>query len=166
MFTVRDYQKKDIPLRVKWLNNEQINKYLGTNLQEKTTSEKQIEWFKKYSNDISKKFFTFEYNKKPVWFMGFSNINFTNKNADIFIMIGEEEYLGRGLWEKAMKRLIKYWFRELELHKISLWVFEENTPAFNLYKKIWFEIEWTLVDDAFFGWKYHNTLLMSIFNGK
>lgn len=164
MFTVRDYQKKDIPLRVKWFNNEKINQFLSNENQGKTNLEKQTDWFKRYSRDISKKFFTFEYDKKPIWFMGFSNINFTNKNADIFIMIWEDEYLGKGLWETAMKRLIEYWFGELELHKICLWVFDENTRALNLYKKLWFEIEWTLVDDAFFEEKFHNSLLMSIFN--
>jgi len=82
----------------------------------------------------------------------------------LFIMIWEEEYLGKWFWKEAMQWILNFAFKELELHKVCLWVYEENKSAVNLYKKLWFEIEWTLIDDAYFGWKFHNSLLMAVFN--
>lgn len=160
----RKHLEEDIPYRVKWLNNKVITKYLWTNPWEKTIVEKQKKWFENYKNDPNKKFYTICDNEMPIWFMWLSNINKTNKNAEIFIMIWEESYHSKWIWRIAMKALMYVWFEKLKLHKLNLWVFEENLPAVNLYKSLWFKIEWIMKEEAYFDWIFHNTLSMAIFN--
>ncbi|MBU0647685.1 GNAT family N-acetyltransferase, partial [Patescibacteria group bacterium] len=108
MIKIRKHLAKDIPYRVKWLNNPQVNKYIGDEIGQKTTLKKQKEWFKNYQKTKNKKFFTICDNSKPIGFMGLSSVSAKNKNADLFIAIGEDDYRGRGFGRAAMQWLIDY----------------------------------------------------------
>ncbi len=162
--SIRKHMESDIPYRVKWLNNSKVNTFLWADPRKKTNKKKQKIWFEEYKKSRNKKFFTFLSWNKPIWFMWFSNYSKINRNSEIFIMIWEEEYLWKWIWEYCMKWLISYWFNSINLNKISLSVFEDNIPAVNLYKKIWFKVEGRLVDEVYFWWKYYTSLLMAIFN--
>lgn len=98
--------------------------------------------------------------------MGLSHIDKMNGNADVFIAIGDDNYRGKGFGTKAMQYLIKYGFTTLKLHKINSGVFSENAPAINLYKKLGFGVEGILKDEVYFAGRYHDQILMSIFNTK
>ena len=164
MINFRAHKKSDIEYRVAWLNNPKINKYIGQFPGQKTTLAKQKEWFKKYEQDKSKKFFTICDDKKPIGFMGFSGIDKVNRNANIFIAIGDDDYRGKGIGKNALEWLIDYGFKKLKLHKINLGVFEKNICAIHLYKKFGFVVEGILKDEVFFDGKYHNQILMAKFD--
>ncbi len=160
---IRSHLEKDIPYRVKWLNDDIISKYIWTVSNEKTVLKKQEEWFRNYRKDKNKRFFTICDNEEPIWFMWLSNISKINKNAELFIMIWEISYHWKWVWRLALNALIKIAFDKYNLHKLNLWVYEENLPAVWLYKSLWFKIEWRFIEEAFFDWKFHNTLSMAIF---
>lgn len=166
MIKIRPHIISDIPYRVIWLNNPNVNKFIGELPGQKTTLKKQKTWFDKYLKDSNKKFFTISYGRTPIGFMGLSRINKANRNADAFIAIGDDKYRGKGFGKIAMQYLVEYGFTKLGLHKINLGVFEKNKPAINLYKKLGFTIEGKLKDEAFFDGKYHNQILMAIFNNR
>jgi UDP-4-amino-4,6-dideoxy-N-acetyl-beta-L-altrosamine N-acetyltransferase len=163
MIKIRIHKRIDIPFRVKWLNNPRANKFTGENISETTTLIKQKEWFDNYQKNKNKKFFTISDNDKPIGFMGFSNINLVNKNCDLFIMIGEDDYRGRGVGKIAMDWLIDYGFKKLKLHKINLGVIADNIPAVKLYKKLGFKIEGTMIDEVRYKNKYYNFYSMALF---
>lgn len=163
MISIRLHKKIDIPLRVKWLNNPLANKYIGDELGKRTTIKKQEKWFKNYQKDSSKKFFTILFNKKPVGLIGLSNISKQNRNADLFIVIGEDDYRGKGIAKEAMKWILDYGFNKLELHKINLGVIEDNKVAVNLYKRLGFKIEGKMIDEVYHNNKYYNFLSMALF---
>ena len=48
MIKIREHLEEVIPYRVKWLNNPQVNKYIGDEIGQKTNLEKQKEWFVNY----------------------------------------------------------------------------------------------------------------------
>ncbi|MDD3284708.1 MAG: GNAT family protein [Patescibacteria group bacterium] len=163
MITIRSHQKTDIPFRVKWLNNVDANIFIGRELNKKTTLKKEKEWFDNYKKDKNKKFFTILDNKKPIGFMGLSNINKINKNCDLFIMIGEDDYRGKGIGKIVMDWLINYGFNKLKLHKINLGVVRENKFAIKLYKKLGFKIEGKMIEEMMYKNKYHDFYLMALF---
>ena len=76
---IKNHQAKDIPYRVKWLNNPKVNKQLGDGLNKKTNLAKEKAWFLNYQKDLNKKFFTICDNTKPIGFMGLANIDKKNK---------------------------------------------------------------------------------------
>lgn len=158
----RPIKRSDIQNYVRWLNNPKANEFIGDGM--KVSIKSATKWFNDYLKDRNKFFFIILDEKKAVGFMGLKNISKRNKNAELFICIGEDEYRGRGVGKKAMEWLINYGLDKLKLHKINLGVFEENIIAVKLYKSLGFKIEGKMKDDAFFHGKFHDMLSMAIFN--
>jgi RimJ/RimL family protein N-acetyltransferase len=166
MIKIRKHLQEDIDYRVKWLNNCNINKFIGNELGQKTNLKKEKKWLNDYKKNKNKKFFTICDNSKPIGFMGLSNISKINKNADLFIVIGEDDYRGRGFGKIAMKWLIDYGFTKQKLHKINLGVVENNILAINLYKSLGFVLEERMKEEVFYKGKFYDFLSMAIFNHK
>lgn len=164
MIKIRKHLKEDIPYRVKWLNNPNVNKFIGNELGQKTNLKKEQDWFNDCVKNKNKKFFTICDNSKPIGFMGFSNISRRNKNADLFIVIGEDDYRGKGVGKIAMKWIIDYGFDKLKFHKINLGVVKNNASAVNLYKSLNFVIEGEMKEEVFHKGKFYDFLSMAIFN--
>lgn len=59
-----------------------------------------------------------------------------NRNGDIAITIKQDAW-GKGYGTEAMKFVVDYAFRALNLHRVSLGVFDTNGRAQNLYKKLY-----------------------------
>ncbi len=57
------------------------------------------------------------------------------------ISIGEKEYWGKGYGTDAMRVVLRYAFTELNLHRVSLTVFEYNPRAIRSYEKAGFTLE-------------------------
>jgi RimJ/RimL family protein N-acetyltransferase len=142
MLKIRKHFKKDIALRVKWLNNPKATRYALENPKKKTNIKEQTIWFNNYLKDKNKKFFTIFHDNTAIGFMGFSKINKKVGMADIFIMIGEDEYRRKGLGSEALIiHLLEYGFKKLKLKTINLEVNKKNKPAIKLYKKAGFKIK-------------------------
>jgi len=164
MIKIRKHLQKDIPHRVVWLSNPAVNKFVGDETGQKTNLKTEKEWFAKYQKDKNKQFFTICDGVKPIGFMGLSNISKVNKNADLFIAIGEDDYRGKGIGKTSMKWIIDYGFKKLKLHKINLGVIEDNIPAVGLYKSLGFVVEGKMKDEVFYESKFHDFLSMAIFS--
>lgn len=163
MLKIRTHLEKDVPYRVKWLNNTNVNRFIGDTIGQKTSLIKQKEWFSDYKKSKNKLFFTICDGTNPIGFMGFSNISKHNKNADIFIAIGEDEYRGKGFGKLSLNWLIDYAFKKLKLHKINLGVIKDNEPAVKLYKSLGFKIEGEMKEEVFYEGKYYDFLSMALF---
>lgn len=66
-----------------------------------------------------------------------------NGHGDTFvgIGIGERQYWGKGYGSDAMRLVLRYAFTELNLHRVSLDVFEYNPRAMRSYEKVGFKHE-------------------------
>jgi RimJ/RimL family protein N-acetyltransferase len=164
MIKFRPIEKGDQPYCVKWLNNPRVNALLGNEEHKKVTLRQRQKWFADYLKSKDRKFFTICDSAAPIGFMGLKNINLKNKNAELFIAIGEDDYRGKGIGTKATRWLVDFGFRRLELHKIFLGVIAENKLAINCYKDSGFKIEGRLKDDLLSDGKWHDMILMAIFN--
>lgn len=60
------------------------------------------------------------------------------KSAAIGILIGEEDWRGKGVGFEVMSRVLVYCFKDLELETVELGVNKKNTAAINLYSRIGF----------------------------
>ena len=161
---MRKHLEKDIFYRVKWLSNPKVNKFIGDKMGQKTSLKKEQAWFANYKKDKNKKFFTICDNSKPIGFVGLSNISKENKNADLFIAIGEDAYRGKGIGKIAMEWIINYGFKKLKLHKISLGVIKNNLHAVEVYQSLGFVTEGEMKDEIFYQGKFYNFLHMALFN--
>ncbi|KKW41766.1 MAG: hypothetical protein UY92_C0014G0091 [Candidatus Magasanikbacteria bacterium GW2011_GWA2_56_11] len=164
MIKIRAHLPRDIAYRVKWLNNPNVSRFIGDRMGQKTSLRKEREWFGDYQKAKNKKFFTICDDSKPVGFVGLSNISRANKNADLFIAIGEDDYRGRGVGKIVMEWIIDYGFKRLKLHKINLGVIKDNIPAVKLYRALGFVTEGEMKEEVFYKGKFYDFLSLAIFN--
>jgi len=68
-------------------------------------------------------------------------INWSNGNCWVGIGIGDREFWGKGYGTDAMRVILRFAFMELNLHRVSLDVFEYNPRAIRSYEKAGFKIE-------------------------
>lgn len=76
---------------------------------------------------------------QPIGFMGLSEINNDSNAASLFILIGEDDFRGKGLGKESMAWLIDYARTQLGLGKLELEVHVENLPAIGSYNKLGFK---------------------------
>jgi RimJ/RimL family protein N-acetyltransferase len=72
------------------------------------------------------------------------------------------KYRNKGFAQKMIKDVLEYGFRELDLNRIGLGVFDFNKPAIRCYKNMGFTLEGTLRESAKVGSRYWNCHFMSI----
>lgn len=78
---------------------------------------------------------------KIIGFVGLGEVEWHHGDSFVGIGIGERDYWGRGYGTDAMRVLLRYAFDELNLHRVSLGVFEYNTRARRAYEKAGFVVE-------------------------
>lgn len=146
LVTIRKFEKADIQNKVKWINDEQNNRYLRYDLP--LTYEGTCQWYKRVKDLKTRYDAVIEAEGIPVGIIGLLNIDYRNKRAEYYVTLGNSAYKGKGVAKKATQLLLYYAFEDLQLNKIYLYVQTDNLPAVNLYKKIGFIREGTLHEDV------------------
>jgi len=78
---------------------------------------------------------------RPIGFIGLEDIQWTHGDAVLAVGLGEREYWGRGYGTDALRVMLRYAFTELNLHRVTLDVFEYNPRAIRSYEKVGFVVE-------------------------
>ena len=94
------------------------------------------------------------------------DIDYANQKAEYGIFIGEETMTGQGIGSMAARCMIEYAFRNLNLHKLYLRVYEDNYRAISSYTKAGFKKVALLEDDVLVHGEFRNIILMGIVNKK
>lgn len=160
----RTLDVKDIEIRTKWLQNPLIMKNLGWQIRKGTTYDDTKRWFDNYVKNEYDQRFIIEINKSPVGIVGLTDINPIDKNAMLYIIIGEDDYRGQGIGRKACEFIINYGFNNLKLHKINLEVNSYNNFAIRLYKSLGFVEEGCLKEQIYLDNTYHDEIYMGLIN--
>ena len=130
---IRPFNQSDVPLKVKWINDPNNNRYLHYNLP--LTEEKTYQWFENL--DKSKRFdATILYRGRPVGIIGVLSIE--NQVGEYYITIGEASTKGKGVAFEASKQLLDHAFSELGLEQIYLSTEVNNVRAQRLFEKLGF----------------------------
>lgn len=146
--SLRPMSEADMALRVRWFNDPEVNKTLI--LDETLYLDKTIDWFKRAISDDSRRDFLIEtLDEKPIGFAGLVGIDHRDKIAEIYIVIGEKEYWGKGVMAQAESLLIKWGFETLNLHKIWAQARPMNVASIITMKKLGFQIEGTLRQERY-----------------
>ncbi len=91
---------------------------------------------------------------------GFIHIDWKNRLGEIAILIGKKDARGRGYGTDAVKTLCDFGFRELNLHKIKVSVFDFNLAALRCYEKSGFVREGVCKSEIFREGQYHDVVVM------
>jgi RimJ/RimL family protein N-acetyltransferase len=89
-------------------------------------------------------------------------ISAAHRKAELQIRIGEADARGRGYGKEAVRLLLDFAFRDLNLHRVELTVLAGNEPAIRLYESTGFVREGTLRQAAHIDGRYVDLVVMAI----
>ena len=85
-----------------------------------------------------------------------------HRRADLGILVGDKQCWGRGYGTEAIRLILDYGFRRLNLHKITLGVYADHRAAMSVYKKLGFVIEGTLKQHLFRDGAFRDKFVMGL----
>lgn len=127
--------------------------------------EEEYERMKKSNNDVIFAIVSRE-TDKVIGLVGLYGINWIARNAEFRIVIGETDFLGKGIGTRVTRTVVKYAFEKLNLHKVYLGVNAEDERANKCYKRAGFVHEGTQRDYNFRNGRYYHANLYSILEGE
>ena len=95
------------------------------------------------------------------------NVNLTgiqalNRSAEFSIFIGDKQYWSAGYGASATRQMLAHAFNDLNMHRISLTLLQENVRALRLYERMGFHDEGCQRDAVYKNGRYHNVLAMGL----
>ncbi|MDU0439100.1 GNAT family N-acetyltransferase [Staphylococcus haemolyticus] len=160
---LRALKKSDSNLILNWMKNEKLRYLIGTVYP--ITELEHENWFQNRMLEKDNRMFVIDLdNKKPIGIVGFKNLDWVNRNSELFIYIGDEEYWGKGYGTQALELIIKFAFNNLNLHMLYLEAFSYNKKATKTYECLGFKQDGILRQSKFQDGKYYDKIIMSKIN--
>jgi UDP-4-amino-4,6-dideoxy-N-acetyl-beta-L-altrosamine N-acetyltransferase len=160
---LRALKKSDSNLILNWMKNEKLRYLIGTVYP--ITELEHENWFQNRMLEKDNRMFVIDLdNKKSIGIVGFKNLDWVNRNSELFIYIGDEEYWGKGYGTQALELIIKFAFNKLNLHMLYLEVFSYNKNATKTYERLGFKQDGILRQSKFQDGKYYDKIIMSKIN--
>jgi len=158
---LRAIERSDIPTFVRWLNDPEVIKNLLLYLPISQAQEEQ--WFEDYLQDTNRHIFGIEtLEGKLIGNVALERVNWKDRCAELGIVIGEKDHWNKGYGTEAVRTLLGFAFREMNLHRVSLRVFDDNVRAIRCYEKCGFQQEGCLREAEFSNGRYRDELVMGI----
>ena len=151
---------EDAEINARWLNDAQVTDGLGTTCHVFSV-EKERKWIESHTEDYQ---FAIIRKSDGVYLgnIGFGAMDSLHQRAMIGLFIGDEENRSCGYGTQALRLLLDYGFRQLNLHNVMLQLFSFNTRALACYKKVGFR-EIGRRREAFYGnGAFHDLMYMDI----
>jgi len=90
------------------------------------------------------------------------NINYIHRSAELQIRLGDNSEWGLGYGTEAVRLLLDFAFKDLNLKKVHLHVFSTNSRAIGVYEKVGFVREGLLRKAAHVDGAYIDVVVMGI----
>ena len=137
--SIRNLCLEDENMIFQWISNSELRKMIGT--RGIPTIESHNKWFQSKLYDCSNETYVILIENVPVGIVGTNIIDVVNRNAEMYIYIGNKEYRGKGVSKIAVDLFISYLVEKYRLHKINARIFSFNMPSLKLFEKCGFELE-------------------------
>jgi len=157
---IRKFEFRDIENKVRWVNDNENNEFLHFDLP--LEYEKTCKWFEAIKDREDRYDAVIEYKGIPVGIVGFTNIDYKNKKAEEYVIVGETSYKRKGIATKAGVLIALYGFKVLKLNKIVAHV-EYGNPSLYLYIKKGFNVEGFLQNDLWMVDNYVDRFILGLF---
>jgi RimJ/RimL family protein N-acetyltransferase len=164
MIRLRELERKDVPLVNRWRQDRSLtaglgapHRHIGIEVDER--------WFEAYlqrrGTDVRCAICRDD-EQEPVGLVSLTGIDPIHKHAELHILLGDKAAHGRGIGTDATRAMLGHGFRDLNLHRIYLFVVDSNTVARRMYEKVGFRHEGTLREAAFKEGAYEDVHLMGV----
>jgi len=137
--------ENDSKLFAKWGRDAEYLRMLDTSPVRQWSERQYKKWFKEDLEKEKRDDFLFLIrtleNDEAIGFIELDGVHWSHGDSYVGIGIGERECWSKGYGTDAMKVVLRYAFEELNLHRVSLNVFEYNQRAIHSYEKVGFVVE-------------------------
>jgi RimJ/RimL family protein N-acetyltransferase len=164
MVRLREYRKEDIPMRLSYINDPELQKYLICDTPYPMTLHEEEKWFESISALGNTYKFAIETLEETKFIGGCSinDVDWKNSVATVGIFIGNKDYWGKGYGTDAIITLDSFIFTQMNINKVRLTCYSFNDRAIKSYEKCGFKIEGVLRQEMFKDGKYHDKIAMGI----
>ena len=159
---LREVRESDIPIIFEWLNDYQLR--ISSAPYRPVSWPEHVKWVTARLQNGSETFFVIVLEERPIGVVNLSSLDSHNRSAEFSIRIGDSSDQGKGYGTQAVQLLIDFCWRDLNLHRLSLTVFSDNSRAISSYKKTGFELEGELRQAAFISGSWRNLIILSVLN--
>ena len=156
-------EEEDIIKFTEWMNDFEITDYID-NSSMLFSYESEKEWViasAKKSSPGNFNIIDLETNEL-IGSVGVDNIKDVSRSAVLGIFIGNDKYRSNGYGTEAIKLLLEYGFKYLNLHSIKLTVLDVNARAYKCYIKCGFKETGRDREAMYLNGKYHDVIHMDI----
>lgn len=101
---------------------------------------------------------------KHIGNISLQQINWVDRNAEIAFLLGETNYMGKGVMFEAGEKLIRHAFETLNLHRIHCGTSSNNAGMLRLAEKLGMEQEGRRKEAIFNNGTYHDIIEFGIIN--
>lgn len=162
---LRAVEKEDLPFLRDWRNNTDFRR----NFREvrELNLYNQHQWIEKVNNSPNDFMFVIVdlQNEEAIGACGLLYTNWIIRSADFSFYIGKDDlYIDKeGLAQEATQLLIDYGFKNLNLHKIWMELYEYDAKKINFFTKIfYFKQDGLLRDNCFEDGRYWDSYIISL----
>jgi RimJ/RimL family protein N-acetyltransferase len=168
MIRLEYFEPADFQQLIDWIDTEELLiKWSGSLFSFPLTIES-MEWYIKDTN-VPNESDAFVYKAvetetgETVGHISLGGISWRNRSSRISrVLVGNTAGQGKGICQQMTKAALKIGFEELDLHRISLGVYENNKAALNCYLKSGLSIEGVSRDIMWFKDEYLSMIEMGI----
>jgi RimJ/RimL family protein N-acetyltransferase len=160
---IRAIEIEDLPIIQKYRNDEGLRQYFREYREFSMTQIK--DWyFNMIKDNRFDMFVIIDLDlDEVIGVTGITYIDWTNKHADVHFYIGKDsEWIDEKYSNTAIKLILDYGFRTLNLNKLWAEIYEIDTKKLNFFEMKGFKIDATLREHYFNNGKYYNSHILSL----
>ncbi len=146
---------------IKWMNDETVAANFGE-YHRMVSSKSDMKWIYEPPRDMHRYAVVLLDNDELIGSLSLHNIDNLNRNAFIGIFIGDAEQRGKGYGAEAIRLILNYGFKTINLHSIMLTVHSDNYAGIKCYKNVGFREVGRFPEVIFKDGKYVDKICMSI----
>lgn len=163
---LRPLQASDVHGNYKnWLNDSEVNKY-NSHGRFGVTEDKLLKYVNAIYDNNNQLVLAIidKVTELHIGNISLQNINWIDRNAEIAFLLGEKNYWGKGIMEKAGLLMIKHAFASLNMHRVYCATSSNNMAMQKLALKLGMQKEGERIQAIFNQGRYFNIIEFGIIN--
>jgi RimJ/RimL family protein N-acetyltransferase len=158
---LRPVDPGDLDADFRWMNDGEVTRYIS--LRYPMSRAQEAQWLAdRPANDFAHGVMFAIETKDGVHIgnLGLHDPHPEHRSATLGIVIGEKDYWSNGYGTDAIVTLLRFGFGQMNLHRVTLHVFDFNERAVACYKKCGFQLEGTLRENYYGEGRYSDVIVM------
>ena len=167
MIILEKFTQEDFDQLINWIHNEELLTNWAGSLFNFPLTHQSLEWYIKETNDLAGSD-AFVYKavdaetSQVVGHISLGGISRKNRSGRISRVYIDDQLRGKGYCKQMITAILRFGFNELQLHRISLGVYDFNTSAIKCYKASGFALEGVTRDALWMNETFWSLMEMSI----